>query len=109
MKKSVPNEREYKHRETLQFRGLTYRYDKTFGEWHLVEKKTAVRAPRVIFATRDLWRAEGGLEEATPTDALEQWLASLIDLRTREAREAEQTAKDLKAEVQDLKRRTWKA
>jgi hypothetical protein len=113
-RKSIPNRKttdpeatEYKHRETLAFKGLTYRYDKPYGEWHRVEKKPPVNAPRTIYSCRnDGWRADG-LEAATPLAALEIWLSSLVDLRKREAAEATQHAKDLRAEVRGLKARRW--
>jgi hypothetical protein len=110
-KNSAQRSTEYKHRETLTFKGLTYRYDKSYGEWHLVEKKEGpLSLPRTIFGNHDRWGAGSlAVGSDTPLAALEAWLASLIDLRSREAAEAAQHAKDLRDEVRRLKARTWKS
>lgn len=100
----------YKHRQTFEFKGLTYRYDKTYEEWHLVEKQTApTNVPRTIFGKHDSWSA-GSLSTIakTPIAALEAWCSSLIGIRTREADEAAQHAIELRAAVRMLKAKSWK-
>jgi hypothetical protein len=103
----------YKHRAVITFKGVSYRYDSTYGEWHLIDKKSAFRnAPLTI---RE-WGHEGGkrweiggASGKTPVLALEAWLRSLIRLRTREAKEAEKLGRQLRTEVRQLKTRSWKA
>lgn len=112
MKKSTPKratgQAEYKHREILTWRGLTYRYDKTFGEWRLVDKPAPWGAPKGIMGWgreqngRSQWEVHG-CRASDPVAALEKWISALIDLRSREAREATALAKRLEAEVRRLR------
>jgi hypothetical protein len=103
----------YKHRDVITFKGVSYRYDSTHGEWHLIDKKAAIpSAPATIreWGHRGGKRWEiGGASGKTPLLALEAWLRSLIRLRTSEAKEAEKQGRALRAEVRRLQTRSWKA
>ena len=39
----------YKHLTKLAFKGLTYKYNKTLGEWKLLDKGTLIRMPAKIY------------------------------------------------------------
>lgn len=102
----------YKHREILTWRGLSYRYDKSYGVWCLVDKPAPFAVPTSIME----WRRNGGVTQweakgfraKDPVAALEGWNASLVELRTREAGEAEELAKSLRAEVRRLRSKNLK-
>lgn len=99
----------FKHRELLEFRGVSYRYDKPFGEWRLVDPKNAdYFVPKTIYGYGDRWEVHS-TRAATPLLALETWFAELIDLRKREAAEAKQKAAEAAAEAKRLKTASWKA
>lgn len=99
---------DFKHRETLSWKGHTFRYDKAYGQWFLLDRKNAhPNMPRTVSARGDGWDAGQWKPLPTPLAALEASAKALVELRTREAREAEQKAKDLRAEVRRLKRPTW--
>lgn len=105
---------DYKHRDTFVFRGLTYRYNKPYGEWRLALKKPPHRIPdtiqsataRTTAGTQHFWRA-GGYSGPTPLATLEAWAKGITELRRREARQADQHAKGLWAVVAQLERRSW--
>lgn len=114
--KKTPAVAEPKHRATFEFRGLTYRYNKTYGEWRLVGfKKAPHHIPDTIMSgtsrttqgPQSYWCA-GGVSGATPQQVLEKWAQSLIALRKREAREAERNAKECWAVVRKLEASSWK-
>lgn len=99
----------FKHRELLEFKGVSYRYDKTYGEWRLIEPKEAEYfVPKTIRAYGDRWEVHS-TRAATPVEALETWFAGLIDLRSREAAEAKQRAVEFAAEAKRLKTASWKS
>ncbi len=101
---------DYKDRETLTWRGLTYRYSKHYGEWRLLDKPVPLYAPKGIMAwSRNgvtQWEVDGYRAES-PLAALEGRIKALIDLRAREAREAAEHAKSLRAEVRQLRSKKW--
>lgn len=99
----------FKHRELLEFKGVSYRYNKTQGMWQLVDPKEAEYfVPKEIVAGGDYWKVHG-IQGATPQQALEMWFAGLLELREREAAEAEQRAVEFAAEVKRLKSASLKA
>lgn len=106
---------EPKHRSLLTYKGLSYRYDKTYGEFHLIDKHTSVEVPKTI-RSGTVWlkkrRAQGweagGAYGATPLGSLEAWCRSMISYKKREAAEAEQAARGHRAEVRRLGARSWK-
>jgi hypothetical protein len=102
---------DFKHRQTLTWRGLTYRYNKTYGSWRLVNKPAPRNMPDYILEWGEgeerQWEASG-VKAATPIAALDGWIKALIDLRAREAKEAQAHAKDLRAEVRRLRAKVLK-
>lgn len=101
-----------KHRAVITFKGVSYRYDSSYREFHLIEKKSAIpNAPPTIrewgHGAGKRWEI-GGVSGKSPVSALEAWLRSFIRLRKREAKEAEKLGRDLRAEVRRLETRSWK-
>lgn len=101
----------FKHRAILEFKGVSYRYDKPHGVFSLIEPKNAEYfVPKTIYGWRDgtEWEVNSTRAES-PLAALEKWFAGLIELRTREAAEAKQKAKEAEAEAKRLKTASWRA
>lgn len=92
----------YKHRETLFFKGLTYRYDKTYGEWHLVDDclYSSLRPP-TIYEGAHLYTCDHA-SAGTPRGALEVWLNSRIGNAKRDLAAAEARIKDLTETIREL-------
>src|SRR5688572_12909019 len=91
----------------LVFKGLHYRYNARKEAFRLLDGVDFVRAPEVVTASGTRWYA-GGHNASTPLEALKAWCQGLTELRAREALEAQQSARDLRLEVRQLRARTWR-
>lgn len=98
----------YKNNERLQFRGLTYRYNKTYGELHLLNKSPLIPMPRLILDMGEGGWSTSVLSGGSPEEVLEKYVQSFIEMKERDITKLTQTLALEKAVLKAAKSRSLK-
>ena len=102
---------EYKHRATLEFKGLQWRYDKTYGEWRPVKVKGGPKRQHLhtIDSTsfpRDGWRILGAWG-GTPLEALKAYTKANIEMHQRDLKDLQDRVKEEKIYIRAMRSKSW--
>lgn len=99
----------YKNNDKISYRGVTYRYNKAYGEFRRVEKMpTKIHMPATIQQTSTgNWEA-GPYQEEMPVLLLEAWVEGQIEMHERELEGAKRQLADARRVLRDAKARDLK-
>lgn len=101
---------EYKNRELLTFRGLTWRYDSPRDNWTPVEKENlwGLEMPMIRrSSSKDPWYVNH-VSGSTPLEALERWVTDCIRFDEREADNLRRGLYELEQSLVKLHEKSWK-
>ena len=100
---------EYKDRERLEFKGLTWRYSKYYGHWTPVEKENLLGFELPTIFSKDVgWYIVGWGSADTPLGALENWCKSCIQFDEREAADFRRQLYASEQSLVKLQAESWK-
>jgi|SRR5688572_1259619 len=97
---------DYKHRATFVFKGITWKYDKHYGEWRPPKKYNEYPT---IFSTSfpaTGWNADGQFG-TTPEQALRAWTRNYVKTVTSNHKRLAKQLIETKATLKRLKAESW--
>lgn len=100
---------EYKDRERLEFKGLTWRYNKYYGHWTPVEKENLLgfEMPTIWSSTNSGWYINH-VQGPTPLETLKRWCSDCIQFDEREAAEFRKQLYESEQSLVKLHAESWK-
>lgn len=96
----------YKHREVFEFKGVRWKHDKTFGEWHPVGQPYRRQYP-TIFSNNSGWDADGGYGK-TPLAAIKAWASFHVAKVKSELSDLKGLQNMARARLKKLRAKSWK-
>src|SRR4030067_90432 len=102
---------EFKPRSILEYKGLQWRYDKTYGEWRPL-KANGIRAKRYVHSIlgtsfpRDGWKVSGAWG-GTPLEALKAYTEANIKMHQRDLKDLQDRVKEEKIAIRAMRSKRW--
>ncbi len=96
----------YKNRQTFVFKGVTWKFESFYGEWHPPKGGAYKKLPVIYSSQHEYWSVNSA-HGKTPLEALKNWVKLTIEYHESRVLNFQMVVQTHKDTIKQLKAKSW--